>query len=63
MRVLQTYEGHAGDVVPLFADWMTAMAPLVRDSQRAKDLGAQLDTLVAQAHSFRNTLLFNGSPL
>ena len=54
MRVLQTYEGHAWDVVPLSADWMTATAPLVRDSQRTKDLRTQLDTPVAQAHSFRN---------
>ena len=54
MRALQTYEGHAWDVVPLSAEWMTAMAPLLRDVHRAKDLRAQLDTLVAQALSFHN---------
>ena len=54
MRALQTYEGHAWDVVPLSAGWMSAMAPLVRDTQRAKVLRAQLDTLVPQALPFRN---------
>ena len=33
MRSLQTCEGHAWDVVPLSAEWMTAMAPLVLDAQ------------------------------
>ena len=57
MRALQTYEGQAWDEVPLSSEWMTAMAPLVRDAQRGKDLRAQLDTLVAQALSFRNPFL------
>ena len=40
MRALQTYEGHAWDVVPLSAGWMTAMAPLVRDTQQSQGLAS-----------------------
>ena len=63
MRALQTYEGHAWDVVPLSADWMTAMAPLVRDAQRAKDLASAAGEAGRAGSLIPQPLLSCGSPL